>query len=367
MKEKIAENIRPHLNRRELSIEVTNVCNSSCLHCFARTGISRLKSLSVDIVKEIMDEGYEVGYRHLHITGGEPLLWEGLFEALDYGFAIGYETIFMNTNGTLVTEEVSNRFAAYRNFSLSISVDGPEAIHDRVRGKGSYRSAVKGIEKILNEGNNLRIFTTITGTLLPELPYFVDYLYRQFPTINCLILIQLLRITEDPFALLKDLIEPYDFIRLVQMVAFLNLGGYRTIVKKNPLANIVSKLLEMPFIHRVPPLYKEGNLIIMANKNVGFVHSNRKCFGKYQSGMIQNILSSARYSKAVAPDQTTCPSCKYIQLCRENNLIRPPRGYGDTINDTSYCKKVLDIVTSVQEESTIQFGQQGAESFLQDP
>jgi MoaA/NifB/PqqE/SkfB family radical SAM enzyme len=319
------------------------------LHCFVRSGISRPTSLPVNIVKGIIDEGYDVGYRHLHITGGEPLLWKGLFEVLDYGFGVGYETIFMNTNGTLITEEISKRLADYDSFSMSISLDGPEDLHDRIRGKRSYWKAIKGIEKALNTGIELTIFTTVTKSLLPELPYFVDGLYKEFPTIDCLILIQLIRITNHVFVLAEELLKPEDFIRLVKMVGFLNLGGFRTIVKMNPLANIVSKLLEMPCIPRVPPLYQEGYMIVMANRHIGLVHSSRYSFGRYRAGMIQKVLASDVYRGTVRPDQATCPSCKYAQLCEENGMIRPSQGYGDFYDDTPYCRQVLNRVSSAQD------------------
>ncbi len=348
MKGNTAEEICSGMNQEELAIEVTTRCNSSCLHCFARSGVSRSTSLTVDLVKEIMVEGYDAGYRHLHITGGEPLLWKGLFEAADYGFDVGYETIFMNTNGTLITEEISKRLAGCGRLSISVSLDGPEDLHDRIRGKGSHRRAMKGIEKALNRGIDLTVFTTVTKSLLSELPHFVNDLYKTFPTIDCLILIQLIRITNGTFALAEELLEPKDFVRLVRMVALLNVGGFLTIVKKNPVANIVSKLLEMPWIPRVPPLYREGGMIVMANRHIGVVHSSRNSFGRYRTGMIRKVLASDEYRRIVAPDQETCPSCIYAQLCKENGVIRPSQGYGNPYADTPYCRRVLDKVASTQ-------------------
>jgi len=349
MKANTAEEISPMVEREELAIEVTTRCNSSCLHCFARSGISRNFTLPVDLVKQIMVEGYDVGYRHLHITGGEPLLWKRLFEALDYGFGVGYETAFMNTNGTLITEEISKRLADYGNFSMSVSLDGPEDQHNRIRGKGSYSRAMRGIEKALNGGNGVTVFTTVTKSLLPELPRFVDDLYKGFPTIDRLILIQLIRKTNGPFVLEAELLEPEDFIRLVRMVALLNVAGLRTIVKKNPVANIVAKLLRMPWIPLAPPLYRKGCMMIMANRSIGVVHSNRTSFGRYKTGMIRKVLDSDAYRRTVLPDQTTCPSCEYAQLCQENEMIRPPQGYGDLHADTPFCRLVLDKVLSSQD------------------
>jgi MoaA/NifB/PqqE/SkfB family radical SAM enzyme len=348
MKGKALEEICLGVGQEELSIEVTTQCNGSCLHCFVRSGISRRSSLPVDLVKGIMVEGYDVGYRHLHITGGEPLLWEGLFEALDYAFDVGYETVFMNTNGTLITEEISKRLADYGSLSISVSLDGPEALHDRIRGKGSHRRTMRGIEKALNAGNHLIIFTTVTKSLLPELPHFTDDLYKKFPSINYLILIQLIRMTNGAFALPEELLKPEDFIRLVRMVALLNVGGLRALVKKNPLANVVSKMLEMPWIPRVPPLYGEGCMIVMANKHIGVVHSNRNSLGRYKPGVIQKVLASDVYRRLVGPDEATCPTCKYVKLCKESGMVRPSQGYGDLYADRPYCRRVLDRIASVQ-------------------
>jgi len=348
MKSSTIEEICPGVGQEALDIEVTTRCNGSCLHCFARSGISRSSSLPICLVKEIITEAYHAGYRHLHITGGEPLLWEGLFETVEYAFRSGYKTIFMNTNGTLITEEIGKRLADYGSFSMSVSLDGPEDLHDRIRGKGSYRRVMRGIENALNMRNNLTIFTTVTRRLLPKLPYFVDDLYKEFPTINSLILIQLISIRNDAFPLSRELLAPEDFIRLVRMVALLNVGGLRIIVKKNPLANVVSKLIDMPWIPWVPPLYREGSMIIMANRHIGVVHSNRNSLGSYRPGMIRKVLTSNTYRKMVGPDESTCPLCRYARVCEENGMVRPSEAYRDLYFDTPYCRRVLDKIPSAQ-------------------
>ena len=115
----------------------------------------------------------------------------------------------------------------------------------------------------------------------------------------------------------EELLEPEDFIRLVRMVAFLDLGGFRTIVKKNPLANVVSKVVEMPWIPQVPPLYREGSMIVMANRHIGVVHSSRNSLGRYRPGMIRKVLASDGYRRTVAPDEATCPSCRYADYVRK--------------------------------------------------
>jgi len=334
----------PGVINERLGIEVTTCCNIDCSHCFARAGISEPSSLSLKVVKEIIGEGYNVGYRHLHITGGEPLLWDGLFEAVDYAFVIGYQTIFLNTNGTLLTKDICGRLAAYDGLSISVSLEGTEGLHHHLRGEGSYRRTIHGIERALDAGIDLSIFTTACKSLLPELPHFADDLYKKFPEIKNLTLIQLIPVTDGVFTLSDELLEPEDFLQLVDMVSLLNLLGLRTRFLNNPLAYVASKLLKILWIPSSEPLYSEGSMIVMANLDICLSHSSRDSFGKYELGMIGKVQDSEQYRKAVATDGITCPSCKYSKLCMGNGMIRPSEWYWDIHSDVLYCQKVLDSI-----------------------
>jgi MoaA/NifB/PqqE/SkfB family radical SAM enzyme len=329
--------------KESLSIEVTNHCKSACRHCFVRARLSEASSLSFEFAKKIIEEGYNIGYRHLHITGGEPLLWQSLFDALDFAFGAGYQTVFLNTNGIFLTESI-NRLSEYEGLSLSVSLEGTEAFHNQLRGEGSYRQTVKNIERALDAGLNLIIFTAVGKTLLAGLPYYTDELYRRFPDIKCLSLIQLIRVTNDVFDLSSELLDPDDFLKFVRMVSLLNLYGHKTEILNNPLAVVVSKLLEVPWIPRVLPLHRSGHLIVMANGNITLSHSTSDSFGIYEAGMIEKVLSSNKYRIDVGPDEITCPACKYAKLCKENGMIRPSEWYRDMCPDVPYCRRVLDRV-----------------------
>jgi len=334
-------------NRKEsLSIEVTNYCNNACSHCFVRAAVSECSNLPIDLVREIISEGYHLGYRHLHITGGEPLLWKGLFEALDHAFSLEYEKVFINTNGTLLTEVPISRLSKYDSLSISVSVEGPESLHDRMRGQYSYRQASLGIEKTLDAGIDLYIFTTVSKKLLPGLPLFIDDLYERFPGINLFSLIQLIRVKDDILDLSSELLDPADFLKLVRIVSLLNLYGHKTEILNNPLAVVVSKLFDTPWIPRVLPLHRNGHLIVMANRHIALSHSTLNSYGKYEPGVIEKVLSSNEYRAAVAPDETICPSCGYAGLCEENGMLRPSEWYRDMHPEIPFCKRVLDKASS---------------------
>jgi len=336
-----------------LCIEVTTHCNSDCRHCFVQAAGLERSSLSDDVVKKIIAEGYDAGYRGLHITGGEPLLWEGLLKALDYAFDIGYQTATMNTNGRLLTEDVAQKLVAYDGLSISVSLDGPETLHDRLRGKGAYKQAVSGIDQAIEAGIDLRIFTIARKSLLPVLPHFIDDLFNKFYGIKYLTLIQLIDVINDGFDLAEELLDPDDFLQLVQTLALLNLYGLRAKLKNNQLANIVSKLMGTPWLPQAHPLCKEGSLIIMADGNICLSHSSRDSFGKYAPGIIQKVLSSDEYQLAAGPNQSRCPACKYTELCRKNGMVRPWEPQVNPHPKEPYCKRVLDsvVVRSPREKS----------------
>jgi MoaA/NifB/PqqE/SkfB family radical SAM enzyme len=344
MKGNVAQVLSEAVRDECLSIEVTTYCDGDCLHCFALTGVSKRSSLCVDVVKEAVREGYNSAYRRLHITGGEPLLWEGLFTALDYAFGIGYRKITLNTNGRFLTEDVAGRFAAYPGLSISVSLEGPEALHDRIRGDGSYKRTVAGIDKALEAGVDLAIFTVAGKSLLSILPHFVDEIYQKFPGIKYLTLIQLIAAIDNGFALKEELLGPEEFIQLVQTAGLLNLAGLRTNLKNSPLARVVSKLIDMPWVPPTYPLYREGSIIVMANGNISLAHSSRQSLGQYAPGMIQKVLSSDEYRRSVAPDLSTCSSCKYTDLCKENGMLRPAARHMDLQPEVPYCKRVLDRI-----------------------
>jgi len=329
-----------------LSVEVTTHCNSSCSHCFVRARGPQRSSLTPDIVQSMVREGYEAGYRHLHITGGEPLLWDGLPGIFDYAFALGYQTAFLNTNGTLLTTEVSRKFAMYRGLAVSVSLQGPRRRHDSVRGKGSYDRSLMGIDNALNAGLPVHIFTTVGRSLLSDLPRFAEGLFETHPGIEQLTFIQLIRVPEDVFDLSEEVLSPDDFIRLVRMISLLNLYGMRVDLLNNPLAAVASKALGLPCVPMSPPLYRQGSIMISADLRITLAHSTMEDFGSYQPGILQGIISSDEYCRAVSQDRLFCRNCVYSRLCSMEGMMRPSEWYRDMLPQTPYCTRVLAKASS---------------------
>jgi len=332
------------VDKKRLGIEVTTRCNIDCSHCFARAGISKPASLSLRVAKEIIDEGYAVGYRHLHITGGEPLLWDGLPDILDHAFLLGYKTVFLNSNGTLLTEKINGQLAEYDGLSVSVSLEGTAELHGTLRGNGSYAQTLLGIEKALSADIELSVFTVACKSLITKLPRFADDIHTRFPGVHELVLIQLFPPQDSGFSLAQELLEPQDFLQLVDIVSLLNLLGLKTGFLNNPLAFAASKLLETHWVPPSAPLYAEGSMFVTASQDMCLSHSSRDSFAVYEAGMIQKVLDSEQYRKKVAPDQTTCPSCRYTELCLNSGMLRPSEFSWGSRPDLPYCQMVLDCI-----------------------
>lgn len=339
----IPDHIRQSIEKDVLSVEVTTRCNSACGHCFARAGRDAAHEMDLSTVRAIAADGRSLGYRHFHVTGGEPLLWPHLFNLIDDAVAMGYESVFINTNGTLVTAEAARRLGGHGgSVTLSISLQGPEELHDRVRGV-SFHAARSGIEEALAAGIGLFIFTSIGKSLLPELPRFAEFLFTSYPEIKELTLIQLIRVHGDALDLSEELLSPEDFISMVRMTALLNLYGYRVTVLQNPLATAASRALNMPWVAPALPLHRSGGVIVMADGSITLAHSTRESFGAYGPGAIAKVLASDEYRKASGPDDEGCAGCAYLALCRENGMVRPSEWFRSMGAQGRFCREVLAL------------------------
>lgn len=345
MKSGLSNLITSPIQTENLSIEVTTRCTNNCRHCFARAGRKNLSDLSLDNAQLIVNEAYELGYRHLHLTGGEPLLWDNLFDLLDYSNEKGYETCFINTNGSLLIDEIARRFRSYKmEVSVSISLHGPEDLHDDLSGEGSFKSAVRGIKNALDAGVRVTIFTVARRSLMDKLPYFADYVFKELAGVSEITLIQIIRVPDVSMNMAAELLRPEDFMSLIQTASLLNLYGYRTSVLENPLAKVAAELIGMPWLTLSPPLYRSGKIVLMADGSLTLAHSSRDSLGTYSPGILKKVMVSEQYLQRIRPDTVVCHCCRFHDLCHTNGLNRPSEWFRDLDEKMPYCQRVLNLI-----------------------
>lgn len=162
---------------------VNSICNAECLMCDIgqknKKGIDLLRStqknvyLDINLLKKLLDDPYikgkEIGF-NLSMT--EPLLTPNLGEMIKLIKKEGHFTHVI-TNGFLLPKKAKELVDAGLD-SIQISLDGPEELHDKIRGEGFYKEAIKGI-KLLNKYSNIRVVINYTIINLND-SYILDFL-----------------------------------------------------------------------------------------------------------------------------------------------------------------------------------------------
>lgn len=335
--------IRESIANEYLSIEVTTECNSKCIHCFASAGRTKRSTLDIETVRSIMKEGYELGYKTIHFTGGEPLLWPHLTQILNEAFEIGYPAAFINTNGTLLSKEKCAEFARHgEKLRFSLSLHGPEELHESIRGKGSYKKTTEGLKNALDHGLKINIFTSVGKSLLERLPEFVTMVFSEFSGIEYMAMIQLIRVHQDSYDLSDELLDPKDFIQFVQTVSMLSLYGLNVRIIENDLSNVLTDLLNIRWLPPEPSISRPGRAVIMADGNITVYHSSRETFGLYKPGSLLETVQSDAYRKEVEINCTGCIGCPHTILCERNRIRRPSEWFRDMHPEVPFCRRVLD-------------------------
>lgn len=338
----IPSEIMESVARENLSIEVTTQCPGNCAHCFVRAGRSEFTEMDYNTAFSVISEGYGIGYRHLHITGGEPLLWQHLFDVLHDARSLGYTSMLLNTNGMLLNSKTVKLLESFKELSLTISLQGFSALHDSFRGHKTFVQATRAIKKALESGIPVYLYCVVGKSLLPHIPYFARWVFSEFYGIKDLTLIQIIHVPENTIDLSKEFLTPDDFITLVQMISLLNTYGLRVTLLENPLAAVVAQKLHIPWNVSPVSLFRLGKLIILADMNIAVAHSFHKSLSVYSPGELKRVLTSQDYLREVSEDTETCSLCRYRVMCRKAGMLRPSEPFRDMDSNNPYCKRVLD-------------------------
>ncbi len=125
-------------------LSVTMQCNLACKGCYSRD-YPRKNELSLSTIDTIFNEARQLGIIFFVITGGEPLMKEGLLELC----MRHRNLIFMFfTNGAFITSDRARQIASSNTIIPFISIEGTREITDARRGKGAYDYAVNAMEAL---------------------------------------------------------------------------------------------------------------------------------------------------------------------------------------------------------------------------
>ena len=153
--------------------EITLACCFSCKYCGSKGGRARENELTTEECLDISDQLKKLGCRRVSMIGGEVFMrkdWKQIVSRLT-GHGIKVNII---TNGFVFNEGLITDLKEAGVESVSVSIDGPEKIHDKYRQQGSYERALKAMDTLCNA----RIPVSVISTLNSENSLCLEKLYE---------------------------------------------------------------------------------------------------------------------------------------------------------------------------------------------
>jgi MoaA/NifB/PqqE/SkfB family radical SAM enzyme len=139
--------------------EITRSCNQCCIHCII--GDLEINEMDTDMALNVISKMALFGGKRLHITGGEPFIRKDLRLIVSKARAMGL-SVNVITNGIL--HDVIMLFMKDGLVDqVGVSIDGNEAIHDLIRGYGSYRKTVSTLKTIIALESIVSVYMTINS------------------------------------------------------------------------------------------------------------------------------------------------------------------------------------------------------------
>ncbi len=220
---------------------LTERCNLHCTHCYQTGQSSEELSFSEisDTLEEVADmlAAWTADYGmslapSFTITGGEPFLRQDIFAILGEISDRGFES-YLLSNGTLVNAQKAGMLASLGVKGVQISIEGPEEVHEQIRGKGSFSSSLRGVGHLLDAGLPVTLNVTLSelnADYFPDLVALASSL--GVPRLGFSRLVPAGR----GEALLAKALEPEKVRRIYREIFSLNIPGLK-IVTGDPVAS----------------------------------------------------------------------------------------------------------------------------------
>lgn len=146
-----------------LSVDVNSACDLNCGHCRHASQGAGHGELTNEDISRIVDDASRLRVFRLTFSGGEPLLRHDMIDILLGALRSGVGRVFLSTNGRhLGDHDLRPLLPFRRRLTFKISLDGPEPVHDRLRGRiGAGAGAKLAIEELIAMGFDVQGTTTL--------------------------------------------------------------------------------------------------------------------------------------------------------------------------------------------------------------
>lgn len=283
-------------------IHVTNRCNLNCIGCYSFDCTrNTIDDLSLDDLKDIMNQLKEAGVENVTISGGEPLIRRDIVDILKYAKEeCKFEVINLISNGTIQREDIYLEIKKYIN-DFAISIDGYDEVHSKfIRDDGIFPTVVGTIKKLKRLGLNVAILPTLHNKNIDNMINYCDLAKRLGVSIS--------------FSLMTCSTDLQEFIpteeQLIKMSSYFDgSSDYFSMDKK--------ELCDYSVVARKNCGAGENIISVGADGNIypcHMMHSEKTVMGNIKNTPLKEILANAVPLPKVE-DMHKCKECEYKDIC----------------------------------------------------
>lgn len=361
-------------------LKVASQCNINCSYCYVYNmgddswaGMPNFISQdTINAVSKALEELRSNQSRPFAVVlhGGEPLLLgvrrlEMLLNALRKVIPDDY-FISIQTNGMLISDDVLDICSKFKT-SISVSIDGPEIIHNanRVghRGEETFNHVVKGIEKLKSHPDASFLFAGLLAVIDPNSDPLV--IYNFFKSIGAPSVDFLYRDgNHDKLPFGKTSFQSTEYGTWLTSLLEIYLAD-QTPIKIRVLDDIIRLALGGIGVKEGVGITDFGIAIIDTD---GTVTKNDTLKSSYKgadrffenwnihSHRLVDIFSSSEFADAhelQRPTSLLCQKCSELQICGGGMPLHRWKSGSEYANPSVYCNDQLHLINQVK---TILFG-----------
>ncbi|MCL2247739.1 MAG: radical SAM protein [Oscillospiraceae bacterium] len=176
--------LEPPFPRTNFLIETSNACNHKCIFCAYQKMTRKVNMINPETVTRVLQQAYDLGTREVGLYAtGEPFLVKELPDYVAKAKEIGYEYVYLTSNGAPATPERIRAVVDAGVDSIKFSINAPEReLYEFIHGYDDFDLVMENL-KYLNQyrqesGKKYKIF--VTGILTRFTEYMKDEFQRVF-------------------------------------------------------------------------------------------------------------------------------------------------------------------------------------------
>jgi radical SAM protein with 4Fe4S-binding SPASM domain len=137
----------PPFTLHELKVEVTHRCDLNCIHCSSDALPSNYAEMSLENCVCIVSQAAQMGAKEISLSGGEPLIWPHINDAVATAVASGLQVTIYTSGNSNGFKEKAERILSLGVQRLIFSMYGASASsHERVtRIPGSFERTLRAM------------------------------------------------------------------------------------------------------------------------------------------------------------------------------------------------------------------------------